>query len=265
MSLTISVLLENKRSLLASQSLLVRPGLSLLLQDGETTILFDTGPDGSFQQNAKGMGIDLSEVDLVVLSHGHYDHCGGVPWLPARSRIVCHPRIARERFAVARMAGLTRKIKRLSRANDYSQHQMEYSAAPKYLSDRFLWSGEIPVADPHAYGAYGDHLSETDYVVDEGVLIYKSSRGLVIVTGCGHRGITNIIHHCQNITGTERIHALIGGFHLRCASPLTLWRTRRFLSRQKPDTLYGCHCTGVWGRLWLPDMIVPATGDVLHL
>ncbi|MGK7488667.1 MBL fold metallo-hydrolase, partial [Salmonella enterica] len=61
-----------------------------------------------------------------------------------------------------------------------------------------------------------------------------------------------------------RIYALVGGFHLRCASPFTMWRVRRFLQEQKPEKLCGCHCTGVWGRLWLPEITAPATGDVLR-
>ena len=82
-----------------------------------------------------------------------------------------------------------------------------------------------------------------DYVIDEGVLIYKSDRGLVIVTGCGHRGIVNIVRHCQKITGIDRIHALIGGFHLRCASPHALARPP-FLRQHQPEKIMGCHCTG---------------------
>lgn len=111
MALTIRVLLENHKGAGADKSLRARPGLSLLVQDESTSILFDTGPDGSFMQNALAMGIDLSDVSAVVLSHGHYDHCGGVPWLPDNSRIICHPDIARERYAAMTFLGITRRIK----------------------------------------------------------------------------------------------------------------------------------------------------------
>lgn len=171
--------------------------LSLLVEDESTSILFDTGPDGSFMQNALAMGIDLSDVSAVVLSHGHYDHCGGVPWLPDNSRIICHPDIARERYAAMTFLGITRKIKKLSCEVDYSRYRMMYTRDPLPIGENFIWSGEIPVVAPEAYGIFGGHDAEPDSILDEGVLIYQSTKGLVIITGCGHRG-------SQILSGTVR-------------------------------------------------------------
>ncbi|WP_333496967.1 MBL fold metallo-hydrolase [Kluyvera sp. CHPC 1.251] len=258
MALTLRVLLENHLARGADSGLRAKAGLSLLLEDETSSILFDTGPDDSFLHNATQMGISLDNLTATVLSHGHYDHCGGVPWLPDNSRIICHPTIGNERYAVLNVAGRSHKIKKLSLEIDYARHRMEYTRAPLHISDRFIWSGEIAVDKPQAYGVTGD---ETDYVIDEGVLIYLSEHGLVIITGCGHRGIINIVRHCQRITGIDKVHAIIGGFHLRCASPRTLWQVRQFLQQLKPDKVMGCHCTGAWAKLWLPEIISPATGD----
>ncbi|MFU0855107.1 MBL fold metallo-hydrolase [Kluyvera cryocrescens] len=265
MVLTLRVLLENHRSEGANPALRAKAGLSLLLQDAQTSILFDTGPDDSFMRNATLMGVDLSDVTATVLSHGHYDHCGGVPWLADNSRIICHPDLGHERFAALSFAGSQRKIKKLSLDIDYLRHRMEYTRAPVQISDRFIWSGEIAVENPLAYGVLAGPSATTDYVTDEGVLIYLSDRGLVIITGCGHRGLENIVRHCQNITGIRQVHALIGGFHLRSALPGELWRVRRFLRELNVDTVMGCHCTGAWGKLWLPQVISPATGDTFVL
>lgn len=169
MALRIRVLLENHKGAGADKSLKVRPGLSLLVEDESTSILFDTGPDGSFMQNALAMGIDLSDVSAVVLSHGHYDHCGGVPWLPDSSRIICHPDIARERYAAMTFLGITRKIKKLSCEVDYSRYRMMYTRDPLPIGENFIWSGEIPVVAPEAYGIFGGHDAEPDSILDEGI------------------------------------------------------------------------------------------------
>lgn len=265
MSITISVLLENRLNPGSKNLLRAKAGLSLLIHDENDSILFDTGPDDSFMHNAGIMGLDLTNLTATVLSHGHYDHCGGVPWLPDTCRIICHPMVASERYSAVRFSGHTARIKKLSLHNDYSRYRMEYSSAPLHIGERFMWSGEIPVAKPRAYGVVGSKNAKADYVKDEGVLIYKSDCGLIIFIGCGHRGLIDIVRHCQNITGINHIHALFGGFHLRCASPLRLWKVRQFLHIHKPDKIMGCHCTGKWGCLWLPEAVSPATGDVYVL
>lgn len=265
MTLTINVLVENRRAAGADKALTIKPGLSLLVQDGSDSVLFDTGPDGSFLHNADRMGISLDNLTATVLSHGHYDHSGGVPWLPENSRIICHPGVQDVRYAAVNLLGRVKKIKRLSPQVDYSRHAMELTRSPVHISERFIWSGEIEVPSPKAYGIIEDANSSPDYVTDEGVLIYKSDRGLIIITGCGHRGVINIVRHCQKITGIDKIYALIGGFHLRTASPLRLWQVQRFLKHIKPEKVMGCHCTGPWGLLWLPNTISPATGDQITL
>ncbi|UAN60707.1 MBL fold metallo-hydrolase [Serratia sp. JSRIV006] len=265
MTLTISVLLENRLAAGADKALIAKAGLSLLVQDESDSVLFDTGPDGSFLQNAAQMGINLDSLTAAVLSHGHYDHSGGVPWLPDNSRIICHPGVQDVRYAAVNLLGRIKKIKRLSPEVDYSRHAMELTRTPMQISERFLWSGEIEVPAPKAYGIIENAQQSPDYIADEGVLIYKSDRGLIIITGCGHRGIINIVRHCQKITGIDKIHALIGGFHLRYASPLRLLQVQRFLKQIKPEKVMGCHCTGSWGQLWLPNTISPATGDRITL
>lgn len=266
MALTIKVLLENRLSAGADKPLIAKAGLSLLLQDGADRVLFDTGPDDSFLYNAHAaMGVDLSQLTATVLSHGHYDHCGGVSWLPDNSSIICHPQIANERYAALNLGQYRAKIKKLSLDIDYSRHSMQYSREPLQITEHLIWSGEITVVKPRAYGVLTGKDHAPDYVTDEGVLIYRSSRGLVIIIGCGHRGLVNIVSHCQKITGIHQIHAIIGGFHLRCASSRSLWKIRQFLKEEKPEQVIGCHCTGSWGRLWLPYGRTLATGDTILL
>ncbi|GKW41951.1 MBL fold metallo-hydrolase [Pectobacterium carotovorum subsp. carotovorum] len=261
MTLKMSVLVDNHKAVGADNNLITRPGFSLLLRSGTDSILFDTGPDDTFLHNAKLMGISLDSLSAVVLSHGHYDHCGGVKWLLDNTKIICHPNINSKRYAALDFMGHIKKVKSLSVNNDYSRFAMQYTRVPFQISEKLIWSGEIKVDNPVAYGYLEKEESVPDYIDDEGALIYLSSKGLVIITGCGHRGIINIVRHCQNITGVRHIHALVGGFHLRRASVMKLLEIRRFLKIINPDFIMGCHCTGHWGRLWLPECSHPATGS----
>ena len=265
MALIIKVLLENRLGKGQDSLLQAKPGLSLLVEDETSRVLFDTGPDGTFLHNAQRMGVSLSDLTATVLSHGHYDHCGGVPWLPDNSRIICHPQIGLTRYSALSLAGRNWKVKKLSRDIDYSRHRMEYSREPVAIGERLLWSGEITVAHPRAYGLLTGQSQGEDYIVDEGVLIYRSMRGLVIICGCGHRGLIDTIRHCQKITGVQRIRAIIGGLHLRSAPPWGIRRLKQFLRQQKVEEVMACHCTGSWGRWWLAESSAPATGDTLVL
>ena len=130
MALIIKVLLENRLGKGQDILLQAKPGLSLLVEDETSRVLFDTGPDGTFLNNAQRMGVSLSDLTATVLSHGHYDHCGGVPWLPDNSRIICHPLIAQQRYSALSLAGRRWKVKKLSREIDYSRHRMDYSREP---------------------------------------------------------------------------------------------------------------------------------------
>lgn len=263
--LKITVLVENKLSRHAAPGVQPRAGLSLLLNDGESKILFDTGPDETFINNARLMHASLSDLSAVVISHGHYDHCGGVNWLEKGTRIVCHPDMAQERYACLDLPWHKVALKRLSVPQRYSDFDVLPRRAPWALSDAFLWSGEIPVSRPVAYGVTDTVSGSPDYVQDEGVLIWRSSQGLVIITGCGHRGLDNIVRHCLQITGETRVHAIIGGLHLRTASPQKLMKTRKLLAELQPDIVMGCHCTGEWGRLWLRDTHRLSCGDEVFI
>jgi 7,8-dihydropterin-6-yl-methyl-4-(beta-D-ribofuranosyl)aminobenzene 5'-phosphate synthase len=216
MALIIKVLLENRLGKGQDSLLQAKPGLSLLVEDETSRVLFDTGPDGTFLHNAQRMGVSLSDLTATVLSHGHYDHCGGVPWLPDNSRIICHPQIdspATRRYLSQDATGKSKSCREKSTtpATAWS------TAASRGDRRTTAWSGEITVAHPRAYGVSTGQSQ--DYIVDEGVLIYRSTRGLVIICGCGHRGLINTVRHCQKITGIQQIYAIIGGLHLRSAPP----------------------------------------------
>jgi 7,8-dihydropterin-6-yl-methyl-4-(beta-D-ribofuranosyl)aminobenzene 5'-phosphate synthase len=258
-----TILVENHLSPHAAAGIQSRAGLSILLDDGESRILFDSGPDDTFIHNAGLVNEPLTNLDAVVLSHGHYDHSGGITSLSPGTRIICHPGVLRERYAGLRLPGKVIPLKKLSVTERFRGLNVEYSKNQRVVAGRFIWSGEIPVENPKPWGYIDDKSATPDYVSDEGVLIWCSSRGLVIMTGCGHRGLENTVRHCINITGEKRVYALIGGFHLRAASPLKLIRLKAFLREIAPEQVLGCHCTGRWGKLWLRNMHPVACGDTV--
>ncbi|HHT0330683.1 TPA: MBL fold metallo-hydrolase [Raoultella planticola] len=263
MMLKMTMLVENHLSPRAVPGMQPRAGLCILLDDGDSRILFDTGPDETFIRNARLMNEPLSNLSAVVLSHGHYDHIGGVNWLNSGTRIICHPDVVRERYACVRVPGKAIPVKKLSRHLNFTGENVLFSKGPHAVGKRFTWTGEIPVEKPVAYGITDVRTGALDYVPDEGALIWRSSRGLVIITGCGHRGLENTIRHCRNITREENIYAVIGGLHLRTVSPLKLINLMKFLREINPEKIMGCHCTGRWGRLWLKDKYRLSCGDTL--
>lgn len=183
--LKVTVLLENRKAKHAD-GLACRPGLSLLIEDGKTTILFDTGPDDAFMRNAEKMGVSLDSIDWAVLSHGHYDHCGGLKHLHPLSKLLCHPDVYDQKFAGIKFFNRFIEIKRISTQLPSVKHNFHFTKESFEISDRFIWSGEI--ASAKSYGYVKGEKVEPDLLSDEGVLIYKSQKGLIIFTGCGHKG-----------------------------------------------------------------------------
>ncbi|WP_313114223.1 MBL fold metallo-hydrolase [Pseudescherichia sp.] len=260
--LKVTVLLENRKAKQAD-GLICRPGLSLLIEDDITRILFDTGPDNSFIHNAEKMGVSLEHIDWVVLSHGHYDHCGGLKHLHKLPKVLCHPGVYDHKYAGVKILNRFIAIKKISTQLPSVKHDFFFTKKPYEISNKFIWSGEI--ASAKSYGYVKGERVEPDVLKDEGVLIYKSGKGLVIFTGCGHKGLRNIIEHCKRLTGVSTIYAIIGGMHLRHAMPWSLMSLRSYIKAVNPEQIFTCHCTGKWGKLWMPDAEEINTGDVIEL
>ncbi|MDE9454246.1 MBL fold metallo-hydrolase [Xenorhabdus bovienii] len=270
MVLKITALLENQVFAPYKTALTGKPGLSLLIQDQDTTILFDTGPDGSFIDNAKKLNIDLSVVSTVVISHGHFDHCGGLPFFSTDAKVICHPEVKNERYygwVITDNKALT--FKKLSKQIDYGKFDTFFSKDETHINDSFVYSGEIKKEENKRYGVIVGENSEgkysPDFVKDEGVLIYKSKHGLIIFIGCGHRGVIEIIKFCKKITGIDQVYAVIGGLHLRYASPFKLLPIRKYIKKENIQHVYACHCSGMWGRLWLPNAKSLSTGQSIEI
>ncbi|MFC5993108.1 MBL fold metallo-hydrolase [Pseudonocardia hispaniensis] len=228
--------------------------------DATTTLLFDTGlsPE-AMVTNADRLGVDLSEIHGVVLSHGHFDHAGGLAGLAGRRGartlpMVVHPLVwTRRRLAVPgqEMFELPTLSKRALTGEGFEVVERRH---PSLLVDGcVLITGEVDRTTefergmPPAHQAWSGSGWEHDPLVidDQALVVHVRDRGLVVLTGCGHAGAVNIVRHAQRLTGVDRLHALVGGLHL--GGPFfepIIPPTIEALTTMAPDLVVPGHCTG---------------------
>ena len=225
-----------------------------------TTLLFDTGlsPD-AMVTNADRLGIDLGGIQGVVLSHGHYDHAGGLAGLAARRGprgmpMVVHP-FAWTRRRLAPPDGEVHELPNLSkRALVGEGFEVIERREPSLLVDgSVLISGEVDRTTEFERGMPPPHQAwtgsgwEHDPLVqdDQALVVHVRDRGLVVLTGCGHAGAVNIVRHAQRLTGVDRLCALVGGLHLTGpAFEPVIPPTIAALTELAPTMLVPAHCTG---------------------
>jgi 7,8-dihydropterin-6-yl-methyl-4-(beta-D-ribofuranosyl)aminobenzene 5'-phosphate synthase len=273
-----------------SVGLMAEHGFSALIsvRRGSTTtsVLFDTGlsPD-AMVTNADRLGLDLSAVHAVVLSHGHFDHAGGLAGLagkrgPRALPMLVHPLIwTRRRLALPgdRADDMPTLSKRALTAEGFEV--VERREPSLLLDGSVLITGEVDRTTGFEHGMPPAHQRwtgsgwEHDPLVldDQALVVHVRGKGLVVVTGCGHAGVVNIVRHAQRLTGVPRLHALLGGLHLNGAffAP-SIGPTVEALTELAPDLLVPGHCTG-WRAQHtlaaaLPDSWVPgSSGSRYHL
>ncbi len=215
-------------------------GLSFLLEVDHKKILFDTGASDLFLRNAEKMGIDLGCVETIVLSHGHYDHGNGLQYLRGH-RLVCHPACFVKRY---RKEGGENLGLALSKREIESRFTLEVSKDPLRLTEHLYFLGEIPrINDFEAKSSkYILEGGEQDQLVDDSALACVVKKGLVVISGCAHSGICNVIEYAKKVTGVDRVEAVIGGFHLKANNEQTK-RTIKYLSDLNIPGVYPSHCT----------------------
>jgi 7,8-dihydropterin-6-yl-methyl-4-(beta-D-ribofuranosyl)aminobenzene 5'-phosphate synthase len=223
------------------------------------TVLFDTGvsPDG-MATNIERLGLDVSAIEVLVLSHGHFDHAGGFPGLArlrARSGmpLTVHPLVwSRRRLALPDQHHWN--IPTLNRAALEAEGlEVIERRQPSLLLDKsVLITGEVDRTTEFEHGmpnheAWHDGRWEPDPLIldEQGLVVHVRGRGLVVLTGCGHAGAVNIARHAMRLTGVDRLHALLGGFHLTgpAFEPI-IEPTVAAFTDMAPDVLVPAHCTG---------------------
>jgi 7,8-dihydropterin-6-yl-methyl-4-(beta-D-ribofuranosyl)aminobenzene 5'-phosphate synthase len=227
-------------------------GFAALVEWPGGSLLFDTGQGSTLLHNAARMGRDLERVPRVALSHGHYDHAGGLlPLLQAcgPKEVLAHPAVFSRRWrkrdtgeAVA--IGIPQDEEELQRAGARFDLSREFrSIGP----DLFL-TGEVPRVTPFETGDHGlftdPEGAAPDTFADDQSLVLRSPRGLVLLLGCCHAGLINTLTHVVGHSGTDEVYAVIGGTHLGFSSPVQLEETVKALRRFRVRKLCPSHCTG---------------------
>jgi 7,8-dihydropterin-6-yl-methyl-4-(beta-D-ribofuranosyl)aminobenzene 5'-phosphate synthase len=256
-------------------------GALVTVRRGErtTTLLFDTGlSPTTLVTNAERLGIDLGDLHSVVLSHGHFDHAGGLAGLAgkrgARSLpMVVHPLIwTRRRLAMPGREPVEMPTLSKSALTGEGYEVIERTIPSLLLDGCVLLTGEVDRTTefergmPPAHQAWNgtDWAHDPTVIDDQALVVHVRGRGLVVLTGCGHSGAVNIVRHAQRLTGVPALHALFGGFHL--GGPWfepVIGPTVSALEELAPSLVVPGHCTG-WKAQHtlaaaLPDSWVPSS------
>lgn len=255
----ITILVDNTTNM---RGLKAESGFSLYITDQRTNILFDTGCSTLFLENAHQLDIDLLKLDYIVLSHGHYDHTWGLPHLhnlyqntttipAAKPILLAHPVAFHQRTRGATEMGCN-----ITESQLLNSFTIKKSVAPVWLTDKLVFLGEItrnfPYEGNHTIGEiFKNGTLIPDIMEDDTALAYKSSQGLIIITGCSHSGICNIVEQAKQICQEDRIFAIIGGLHLRKPPTEQLTNTINYLEKSLVQQLYACHCTDQPSRMAL--------------
>lgn len=251
MSFRITVLCENSVGPLSGT--LGEHGFSALIEPSHgDPLLFDTGQGLTLLHNARRMNKDLSRVRQVVISHGHYDHAGGLkPLLEecGTKQVYSHPSVFRSRFRI-KDSGECFPI-----AIPASREELEAAGATFDLSDEFraiapgiFLTGEVPRVTGFESGDQGLYCDctgqELDTTPDDQSLVLETGKGLVLVLGCCHAGLVNTVEHVAYMTGRRDIFAVIGGTHLGFSSHEQIGMTVTALRAMGVKKLAASHCTG---------------------
>ena len=221
-------------------------GLSVLVGVNDYKFLLDTGYSDLFLKNASLMGIDLSKVKTLVLTHGHSDHTNGIAYLNDRKNIIVHPAAYKDRWSIRKKeyVGLP-----MSEVELKARHNVQDSVTAVEFLPNCYFLGEVPmIVDFEMGGNFSTTLDEAltvkDYTEDDSGIAIKTEKGLFIMTGCGHRGVCNTIEHAKKVTGQNEVYGVFGGFHLRKLdkNKEVVDKTIQYLKDNNVKVLYLGHC-----------------------
>ena len=231
-------------------------GLSFLLEADDEVLLFDAGATEAAFRNAERLGTPWRRISRIVLSHGHWDHTGGLrAFLEAlpKAQVYLHPRAMTPKYSLhpdkpPRLLSMPQEIHALLQAR---MDQLHWSTAHMRLGEGIGLTGPIPRRHPEEAISGPFYLDpegrETDPLEDDQALWITTKRGIVLLLGCAHAGVANTLDHIRVLTGKRSLLAVVGGFHLATASEARIQSTLRALQKANVKRVAPIHCTGPSG------------------
>ena len=221
----ITLLCENMISEKLRDCGLAEWGFSAFIEKDDTKILFDLGTSDVYIKNAKVLGIDLEQVNFLVISHHHNDHIGGIHYhqFKVKKKLITHPDVP----------GKLPEKDAIKLKQDF---EVITSKEPLEFAPDCFYLGQIPRVTDFENGDYED-----DDMHDDSALVFKTLKGAVIVTGCSHAGICNICEYAKEVTG-QKLYAVIGGFYLFKDNLKAFEETMKYFEKEKVEKLLPMHC-----------------------
>ncbi len=225
-------------------------GFSVLVETDNGSFLFDTGQTDALIHNARVLNKDISLIEKVVLSHGHYDHCGGLSYLSelAKPVVYAHPEIFRERYHQSRSGRRYIGIEKRSFYEDRGIQFVLNDKPTEIINGAYTTGVEEMRTDFENIDknfVYKDHNEyKKDDVIDDMSLVLETGKGLFVVFGCAHRGIINIIRQVEE-QFRKKVFGFIGGTHLGPADDIQKIRTIEELRKSDISIIGPSHCTGL--------------------
>jgi len=214
-------------------------GLSYFIEYDGIRLLFDTGQSDMFLKNAGLMNIDLATPDIIVLSHGHFDHGNGLDFLDG-GHLICHPGCFVKRYRKSDMSYIGLKMSRNELAEKFEIHS---SSEPVKVTEKIFFLGEIPRLTVFESRTTPFVFEDTmpDFVLDDSAIALILPEGLFIITGCGHSGLVNTVEHAKKVTGITKLFGVMGGFHLK-GNGLQTRETIKYLKENNVTLVKPSHC-----------------------
>ncbi|MFH1728755.1 MAG: MBL fold metallo-hydrolase [Pseudomonadota bacterium] len=265
----ITVLTDN--NVLNNKPCFGEAGLSFFIELDDKKLLFDFAYSDIFLKNAITLGIDLKQLDYAVVSHGHLDHMWGIghylQYLTNKKLLgdkinnpifIAHPDVfISKKFDKINLNEIGSLISK-EKLNLHFEYNL--TKEPFWITDKLVFLGEIekkysfegkiPIGKKFIDGQMVD-----DYMPDDSALAYKSSNGVIVITGCSHSGICNIIDYAKKVCNDNRVNDVIGGFHLQNPKDELLEGTLEYFKNSNIPVIHPCHCTDLKSKIKLSEII----------